>query len=63
MTLEEIINFTDKMNLLSSKIRQHLTTDSLFESNSYFNTIENILYLHKQKMNKLQQWNVNSKIK
>lgn len=46
-TLEEIINFTDKMYLLESRMRQLLTNGYLFDSNNYFNSIKNLLNEHK----------------
>lgn len=46
-TLEEIIDFTDKIYLLESRMRQLLITNYLFDSAYYFNSIENLLNEHK----------------
>ncbi len=46
-TLEELINFTSKMDLWESKIRQLLITDDQFDSNRYFKSIEDLLFEHK----------------
>jgi len=52
-TLEEIISFTNKIYLLESRMRQILTTSNSFDSNNYFNSIENLLNNHKLNMSNI----------
>ena len=53
-TLEELLNFNSKLDLLESRTRKQLLTDYTFDSNSYFNSIEELLNEHKTKISKIR---------